>query len=204
MTAARILLVRHGQSTWNASARWQGHADPPLTDVGQRQAAAAAEAIGAVDAIVSSPLQRAHHTAVILSEFLGVGPVHLDERLMERDAGEWTGLTHTEIDVRYPGDRAAWRTPPGFEPDEDLLERVLRALEDLATAFAGGDIVAVTHGGVIFALVKHLAGDEHRIPNLGAQWVEVGHNGVLRLGERVPLLADHGPAGVRSDVTEQV
>lgn len=204
VTAARILLVRHGQSTWNASARWQGRADPPLTDIGQRQAAAAAEALGVVDAIVSSTLQRAHHTAVILSEFLGVGPVHLEDRLVERDAGEWTGLTATEIDIRFPGDREAWRTPPGFESDDALLDRVVPALLDLAARFEGGEVIAVTHGGVIFALEKHLGGDAVRIPNLGAQWVDVGGDGSIRLGDRVPLLAEHGPTRTSSDVTEQV
>lgn len=196
--------MRHGQSTWNASARWQGRADPPLTDVGQRQAAAAAEALGAVDAIVSSPLQRAHHTAVILSELLGIGPVHLEERLVERDAGEWTGLTMDEIDVRFPGDRAAWRTPPGFEGDEQLLARAIPALEEMAAQFEGGEVVAVTHGGVIFALTRHLAGERQRVPNLGAQWIDVDVGGDLRLGDRVPLLAEHSPAPVTSDVTEQV
>lgn len=185
-------------------ARWQGRADPPLTDVGQRQAAAAAEAIGAVDAVVSSTLQRAHHTAVIISEMIGVGPVHLDDRLVERDAGEWTGLTGEEIDVRYPGDREAWRTPPGFESNERLVARVHDALVDLAGRFAGGDVVAVTHGGVIFAMEEHLTGEARRIPNLGAQWVEVGIDGSMRLGDRVPLLAGHGPERVASDVTEQV
>ena len=203
-THARILLVRHGESTWNAAARWQGRADPPLTDVGQRQAAAAAEAIGAVDAIVSSTLQRAHHTAVILSEFLGIGPVHLDERLMERDAGEWTGLTMEEIDVRYPGARKAWLTPPGFESDEAVIERVLVALRDIAEEFAGGEVVAVTHGGVIFALARHLNDHSGRIPNLGAQWVDVGFNGEFRLGDRVPLLAEHNAAPITADATEQV
>ncbi len=204
MTSARILLVRHGESTWNAAARWQGRADPPLTEVGQRQAAAAAEAIGAVDAIVASSLQRAHHTAVILSEFIGIGPVHLDERLVERDAGEWTGLTVDEIDQRFPGDRQAGRTPPGFETDEQLLERVLPALTELGEAFVGGSVLAVTHGGVIFTLARHLTGQASRIPNLGAQWVDVTLDGRVQLGERVPLLAEHGPVQGPSDVSEQV
>jgi broad specificity phosphatase PhoE len=204
VSSARILLVRHGESTWNASARWQGRADPPLTDTGQRQAAAAAEALGAVDAIVASTLQRAHHTAVILSELLGVGPVHLDERLVERDAGEWTGLTMAEIDERYPGARQEWRTPPGFETDDALLERLVPVLTELGEVFPGGSVVAVTHGGVIFALARHLAGTAARIPNLGAQWVDVGPDGHLALGERVPLLAEHEPARKASDVTEQV
>ncbi len=204
VTSARILLVRHGESTWNAAARWQGRADPPLTDAGQRQAASAAEVIGALDAIVASPLQRAHHTAVILSEFIGVGPVLLDERLVERDAGEWTGLTVAEIDQRFPGDRRAGRTPRGWESDETLLERVLPALAELGEDFAGGSVLAVTHGGVIFTLSRHLSGEATRIPNLGAQWVDIGPDATMRLGDRVPLLAEHGQLPPVSDVSEQV
>ena len=203
-TAARILLVRHGESTWNAAARWQGRADPPLTATGQRQAAEAAEAVGMVDAIVASPLQRAHHTAVILGELIGIGPVVLEDRLVERDAGEWTGLTMAEIDERYPGDRQAFRTPPGFESDEDLVARVVPALQELGAAFDGGSILAVTHGGVILGLTRHLAGDGSRIPNLGAQWVEVLTDGGLVLGPRVPLLAEHTGGPGTSDLTEQV
>jgi len=204
VTSARILLVRHGESTWNAAARWQGQADPPLTETGQRQAALAAEAIGAVDAIVASPLQRAHHTAVILSEFIGIGPVHLEQRLMERHAGEWTGLTVAEIDERYPDARRTGTNPPGFETDEALLERVLPALAELGEVFSGGSLVAVTHGGVIVALTRHLAGDNTRIPNLGARWIDVSADGGIRLGERVPLLAEHAATWRGSDVTEQV
>jgi len=202
--AARILLVRHGESTWNAAARWQGRADPPLTAAGQRQAAEAAEAVGMVDAIVASPLQRAHHTAVILGELIGIGPVLLDDRLVERDAGEWTGLTMAEIDERYPGDRQAWRTPPGFESDESLITRVVPALQELAEAFDGGSVLAVTHGGVILGLTRHLTGGGERIPNLGAQWIEVRVDGHLVAGPRVPLLAGHAAGHGTSDVTEQV
>ncbi len=147
-------------------------------------------------------MQRAHHTAAILAELLGIGPVLLDDRLVERDAGEWTGLTMDEIDARYPGDREAWRIPPGFEADEALLDRVTASLGELAERFEGGEVVAVTHGGVIFALTRHLGGDGGRVPNLGAQWIDVGASGRLSLGARVSLLAEQAP--VTADVTEQV
>ena len=70
----RLLVVRHGQSEWNAAGQWQGRANPPLTMEGQRQAAAAARALGAFDAVVASPLLRAAETATIISEHLGIGP----------------------------------------------------------------------------------------------------------------------------------
>jgi probable phosphoglycerate mutase len=98
MTAVtRLLMVRHGQSTWNADGRWQGHADAPLSVLGEAQAAAAAEAIGDIDVVVASDLARARRTAEIIADALGVGPALVDARLRERDAGAWTGLTRHEI-----------------------------------------------------------------------------------------------------------
>ena len=189
----RLLLVRHGQSEWNAEGRWQGQADPPLSDLGRLQARAAGASIGAVDAVVASPLERAFLTASAISESVGVGPVLVDADLMERHAGDWQGLTLAQIDQQYPGylddkgdDR---RRPPGWEHDDVLLERVLRAIDRIATDLAGADdVVAVTHGGVIYAIEGHLGADFQRIPSLGARWVAVGDDGRLTLGERLLLI----------------
>ncbi len=98
----RLLVVRHGQSEWNAIGRWQGRADPPLTDEGRRQAADAAKVLGTFDAVVASPLVRAVETAAVLADHLGIGPVLVDPDLMERDAGEWQGLTRTQIESGWP------------------------------------------------------------------------------------------------------
>ena len=189
----RLLLVRHGQSEWNADGRWQGQADPPLSDLGRLQARAAGATIGAVDAIVASPLERAHHTAMAISESVGVGPVLVVDDLMERHAGEWQGLTRAQIDAQYPGyleDRGvARRRPPGWEDDDVLLERVLRAIATFLTELDGADdVVAVTHGGVIYALERHLGADFQRIPNLGARFVTVDASGRMALGERLLLV----------------
>ena len=185
----QLLLVRHGESEWNAVGRWQGQADPPLSDVGRRQAQVAADVIGAVDAIVASPLERAHQTALIIGEALGVGPVHVITDLQERHAGEWQGLTRAEIDDAYPGYLTDRRRPPGFEADDDLLGRALGAIEVIATDLAGAeDVLVVTHGGVIYTLERHLGESFERIPNLGARaftWAE----GQLSIGER-RLLVD--------------
>ena len=145
----RVLLVRHGQSEWNAAGRWQGQADPPLTDLGRHQALHAARNLGVVDAVVASDLQRASETALIIAEALGVGPVVLEPGLRERDAGEWSGLTRAEIERDWPGyldspsasrhtafagesvgtPSAERRRPPRWEPDDQLLDRVLAAGE---------------------------------------------------------------------------
>lgn len=189
---ARILLVRHGQSEWNAVGRWQGQADPPLTELGLRQAQAAAQSIGTVDLIVASPLERAHNTAEIIAAQLGIGPVVTIDGLMERAAGEWEGLTRSEIDERFPAFLAEGKRPSGWEDDEDLLVRALGALDAIAR-FVGddGEIVAVTHGGVIMRIEDHLGGGHHRITNLGGRWIE--RRAEWFLGERLDLLQDAGP-----------
>jgi broad specificity phosphatase PhoE len=184
----RILLVRHGQSEWNASGRWQGQADPPLTDLGRAQAVEAARALGALDAVWASDLGRAATTALIVSEALGVGPVVLDPDLRERDAGEWSGLTRDEIDERYPGYLQDGARPPGWEPDPALLERALRVVHRIGRETPGGDVVAITHGGLIYVLEQHLGAEFARIANVEGRWLVVDGE-KLRLGERM-LLAE--------------
>jgi probable phosphoglycerate mutase len=201
---SRVLLVRHGQSEWNALGRWQGQADPPLSDLGRAQAQAAARSIGAVDAIFASDLQRAVETAAIISGELGVGPVIIDAELGERDAGEWSGLTRDEIHERYPGylpndrhrafapDRDGNpRRPPGWEPDDVFLARVLRALTRIHDAVPDGDVLTVTHGGVLYVLEGHLGDHFQRLANGEGRWVEID-SGAMRLGDRVLLVNDDG------------
>jgi probable phosphoglycerate mutase len=184
----RLLLVRHGESEWNAEGRWQGQADPPLSDIGRRQAQVAADGLGSVDAVVASPLVRAHDTAVIISESLGIGPVVVLADLQERHAGEWQGLTHAEIEDAYPGYLADRRRPPGFEPDEALLTRALAVLDRIAAEFEGADdVLVVTHGGLIYTLERHLGEPFERIPNLGARWFGLT-DGRLSVGERLLLV----------------
>src|SRR5215212_2370289 len=100
---ARLLLVRHGESTWNARGRWQGWADPPLSDLGRAQAEAAGPAAAPVDAVVSSDLQRARVSAELMAAVLEIDEVHIERDLRERDVGDFTGLTRAEIEERWPG-----------------------------------------------------------------------------------------------------
>lgn len=194
----RLLLVRHGQSTWNAAGRWQGQADPPLTETGERQAWEACAAIGAVDAICSSTLERARRTAEIVSETLGIGPVVSYPGLVERHAGEWQGLTRPEIEAAWPGYLEAGGRPPGWEADEALCARALDALGAIATAIGDGDVVVVTHGGVIYALEAMLGSAFERLANLGARWIEHRADGWV-LGDRVDLLG-----GVDVTIPDQI
>jgi broad specificity phosphatase PhoE len=184
-----MLLVRHGQSEWNAAGRWQGHADSPLSEVGRQQAFNAAPRIGSVDVIVSSDLQRALETARIVSAQLGVGPVVVEPGLRERDAGAWSGLTGEQIDAGWPGFREAGQHPEGWEPDATLLVRVRDALDRIADEYAGGEILVVTHGGVVYALETLHGLPFVRLPNLGGRTV-THHGDRFSLGERVLLVDD--------------
>lgn len=201
----RLLLVRHGQSTWNAEGRWQGRADPPLSQLGVRQARQAAETLGVFDLIASSSLQRAHSTASIIAEALGVSPVVTDPDLGERHAGAFEGLTRDEIEARWPGWLAERRRPEDYEDDESVTQRAVGALArlvaDLGDRDTGDEATAlvVSHGGVIGALERLVgATREGRLANLGGRWFEIGP-GVLRAGDAVVLL-DHDTVTVPGQI----
>jgi probable phosphoglycerate mutase len=185
----RLLVVRHGQSEWNASGRWQGRADPPLTDEGRRQAGVAGGALGAFDAVVASPLLRAAETATIIAEGLGIGPVLTDPDLVERDAGEWQGLTRTQIEEGWPGFLDEGRRPPGYEPGDAMLARVRSVLEHISERMGDGEVLVVSHGGVVYALEEACGEPWVRLPNLGARWFEVSGDD-LWAGPRVDLVPD--------------
>ncbi len=145
--------------------------------------------IGGFDIVAASPLQRALTTATIIADELGIGPVETDPDLMERHAGGFQGLTRDEIEVAFPGFLASRRRPDGWEDDESLAERAVRALARVAVA-AGDDGTAlvISHGGVITCL-ERLVGvaRDGRLPNLGGRWFEVGP-AVLRAGDEVVLV----------------
>lgn len=184
----RVLIVRHGQSEWNALGRWQGQADPPLTELGLHQAAHAAQHVGAVDAVVASDLERSRTTAEIVAELIGIGPVLVEPGFRERDAGEWQGLTKAEIAEAWPGYLDDRRRPPGFEADEAFQERIFTGLDRVRGLVPDGDVLVVAHAGVIYQVESVLGADFQRLPNLGGRWIEAEADGPWRLGERVVLV----------------
>jgi broad specificity phosphatase PhoE len=161
----RLVLLRHGQTEWNADSRMQGQLDTELTELGRTQAKDAALALADLPilAIVSSDLHRAVDTATALGDVTGL-PVSTDARLRETHLGEWQGLVHTEVDEQYPGARLEWRgdasyAPPGGESRLDVAARALSVVHELLdTEFAGEGsvVVLVAHGGVIAALTAAL------------------------------------------------
>lgn len=180
----RILLVRHGESEWNASGRWQGQADPPLSSEGRAQASRAIElARGLVDRIHASDLRRAHDTARIIGAGLSLDVIpEIDMR--ERDIGVWSGLTMAEVEAGWPGYVSAGRRPDGAELDGPLWERVSRAL--LRLACGGGTPMVVSHGGVIGLIERRTGLPFGKIHNLGGRWLEV-RGETITLGSRVRL-----------------
>jgi probable phosphoglycerate mutase len=148
-----LLLVRHGETDWNSERRWQGHTDRPLNEAGRAQAEELAAALfdRGVDVIYASDLARAHETAMIVAEQLGRS-VLIDPRLREVDVGDWSGLLQTEIDA------AGLTTWSGGETYDEMGERVVPAMLDLAGRHPGKTVLIVTHGGVIRACRASAAG----------------------------------------------
>jgi broad specificity phosphatase PhoE len=151
------LLARHGESDWNASHRWQGHADRPLTERGREQARALAERLEHVelDAVYSSDLRRAVDTATAVARGQDLAVVELAE-LREVDVGSWSGLTRAGAEERFPEGVARWREGfPGWddgESYEEMAERVVGAVLGIAQAHEGERVLIVSHGGPIRAL----------------------------------------------------
>ena len=181
----RILLLRHGQSVWNAAGRWQGRADPPLSPLGREQARVAIDSLDHVDAVFSSDLVRARETAEILAT---EHEVQFEPRLRERDGGEWTGLTRPEIEAQWPGYLADGRRPEGFEEDEQVIERARGAIARITAEVPDGIVIVVSHGGLVRAVERHLGlEDGGPVPNLGGRWISV-EGDALVAGERQLLI----------------
>ena len=181
-----LLVVRHAESVWNLDGRWQGQADPPLSEPGAARTRLAATNIDDVGCVVSSDLRRASSTAEIIAETLGAEPVIIDAGWRERSVGRWQGLTTAEIESQYPGALAAGNYPPGWESNESVLDRVLAAIQRTAARVVSGDVLVVSHAGVIYTLEQHFGCDFDRIGNLAGRRLLV-QSGEVSLQERIAL-----------------
>ena len=147
-----IILLRHGDTRMSPEHRFSGQSDLPLSPSGTRQAKAAACRLAAgapIDALVSSPLQRAADTAAIAADELGLTTV-MDDDLRETDFGDWDGYTLEEIQQRWPADVALWRRdpeqpPPGGESFAATAQRVNRACDRLLRDYSGQTVLVVSH-----------------------------------------------------------
>jgi glucosyl-3-phosphoglycerate phosphatase len=153
----RLILVRHGESTWNAEERLQGQLDPPLSELGREQSRALAGVLDGLpdERVICSDLGRARETA----ELLGLRPARFDERWREIDVGEWAGRPAAEIDAQGT-ELTNWRGGPRKAPDgeswADFSARVAGAFDELAAA--GGSWMVVCHGGCIRVAAAHVTG----------------------------------------------
>lgn len=207
MTAAKVVLWRHGRTEWNAAHRLQGGTDIALDEVGRWQVGQAARALAErhlPDRIVSSDLGRALDTARGLGDLAGLD-VAADPRLRERSFGEWEGLTADEIAVRWPDQYQVWRGGQdphrtGAETRAEVARRMSAAIEEHAGRTAtGGTLVVVSHGAAITLGLAALLGLDPSTWR-GLFGLHNAHWSVLRrsTGEGRPRWAldshNHGPA----------
>jgi 2,3-bisphosphoglycerate-dependent phosphoglycerate mutase len=165
MDAVTLLLIRHGETAWNAESRIQGQLDVPLSNAGIWQAGRLAQRLAdeRIDAIVASDLARAWLTAQPIGQSRQIEPLP-DVRLRERHFGLFQGHTLDHIAVTWPSEFAAWRQRdpawaiPEGESGTQFIGRVLEALDEITQRHAGGTVAVVAHGGVLDVAYRHARG----------------------------------------------
>lgn len=158
-----LLLIRHGLTDWNVSAKWQGHTDIPLNDVGHQQAEKLAQRLAhwPIRAIISSDLQRCKQTAVALAAPHQLQPIW-DAAWRERDVGDFAGHTTEEVRRLHPDIWAKSRNglidPPNGEPFVQLRQRAITAYRQAVAAYPQQTVAIVSHGGIIHVLIREIIG----------------------------------------------
>lgn len=156
----RVILLRHGETEWNRDLRYQGKTDIELSPQGKEQAGLLAERLAhqKVHAIYSSDLKRAWATAAAISAYHGLEVV-AEPRLREMDFGVWEGLTHAEIQGRFPEEMVRWEdnplveAPPGGESFGQVVARGKEALNEIIRRHQGATVLIVAHSGSLQALL---------------------------------------------------
>jgi broad specificity phosphatase PhoE len=160
-----VYLVRHGETTWNAEHRFQGHLDVELSRKGLAQAEAVANWLATQPvhfaALFSSDLKRAVQTAQIIGKRVGLIP-QLYRGLRELHGGEWQGLLRAEIEARFPGKLDLWDeqldsfTVPGGESLPAVQRRIYATYEKIVADHTGEAIIIVSHGAALTTLLAAL------------------------------------------------
>lgn len=195
-----LYIIRHGETDWNSEQRIQGRADTPLNARGVEQAQKLAERIAAgktLDALYSSPQQRARVTAETIAQKISLAPI-FDERIIEKHLGEVEGMTAQELEQKHPELFYAWRESaevvafPGEEMLNTLQKRVQTFIADLqAKHSADARVAVVSHGATIAMLFTTLLGWDvnKRLPfwfdNASVSWIDC-----TRARPRIRLLND--------------
>ena len=166
LKSKRLILVRHGETAWNAEGRIQGMLDVPLNALGLQQARLVADELARivdVAAMVSSDLVRTRETATPITGATGFEP-RFDARIRERHFGVWQGMTYVEWRIKDAEGMARYNAgdpdygPEGGETASQFLARCVSAVSDLVTASKEKTLILVTHGGVVSSMVRHAQG----------------------------------------------
>jgi broad specificity phosphatase PhoE len=179
-----LIFIRHARSTWNDAGRWQGQADPPLSETGQSEARVLADRLAGwtINAIYASDLIRARSTATVVGERLGLQPV-IDPIWRERGIGAFEGLTSEEIKAQFP---EAWvnlhKGPmvgvPGAETIESVLDRSRTGCRTLIEQHQNQAVAVISHGGMILATLVHLL---ELVPEGFGRLVGGGHTAISQV-----------------------
>jgi probable phosphoglycerate mutase len=166
---ARLLLVRHGQSTWNRQHRIQGQLDPPLSDEGRSQAERLGQRLSGrrLAGFYSSDLKRAFETSQLIGALIGMDPEPV-AGLREIYLGDWEGLNTTDLAQRFPeawakwSEEPNWDVVPGGEGAARFEARAAAALDAILQRHSHGDVLVVTHGGLIQVVLHRILGHASR------------------------------------------
>ncbi|MFM2430506.1 MAG: hypothetical protein RLZZ511_1719 [Cyanobacteriota bacterium] len=174
MAATRVIIVRHGESTYNVAKRVQGHLDDQslLTEKGMAMAVQVGQALTGlpIDAAYSSPLKRAHQTATqILAQLPNPPALQTDDRIKEINLPQWEGLNFEEVMAQHPEQYNNWRRDPAaltmtgadgqtFYPAQDLYDRAKTFWQNVLPANSGKTILVVGHSGINRALINTAIG----------------------------------------------
>ena len=161
--STKVILIRHGETEWNLSGRWQGHADSALSERGVSQAVALGERMKkeSIDHFYTSDLERARHTSRLVGEPSGWVAEPM-ESLRERDLGVLEGLTTDEMIDKFPNEYKSFRNDgsdyqvPDGESFRQFYERCSQALEEVSFRHSGKRIGLVTHGGFLGAIFRYV------------------------------------------------
>ena len=162
----RIILVRHGETTWNIEGRYQGQEDTPLSERGLKQGQLLAEGLRniPIDLAISSPLKRSYQTCKFCADLHNL-PVATDERLLEINHGSWEGVLASDIQKQYPVEFAQWHSEPekvvmpgGGESLEDVRKRVRAAFDEYVVKYPDKTILVAAHDAVNKAIICDILG----------------------------------------------
>ncbi len=156
----KLILIRHGETQWNARKMFQGHSDVELAPEGVHQAhlLAAHFPVEHIDAVYSSDLRRARTTAEIIRDKFGV-EMYLTKKLREASYGQWEGRSFEELALAHPNEFKTFfldpdkYTPEGGEKFSDVQARAMEALYEIIRAHHNQTVVGVTHGGVLRTII---------------------------------------------------